>query len=173
MCSCRWCRAGGGFEGISVPIFESNLANLQPGRAQAATNSVAKQGSVACVDVGVARQAPAFSLRRQRKVRKRKATRQSGPFASLRVPCGAQTQWGHVQTRLRLRGKLCISSCGTVARGSGWDARRLFAANSGAIGNKSNAADRPRPRDHRPQGLVQRFPRTCPDPLAFALLSPA
>ena len=47
--------------------------------------------------------APAFSLRRQRKVSKEKATRSLGPCASLRVPCGAQTQWGHVQTRLRLK----------------------------------------------------------------------
>ena len=43
-----------------------------------------------------------------------------------------------------------------VAVGSGWAARRLFAANSTAIGKKNNAADRPSPADHRPQGVVQR-----------------
>ena len=34
-----------------------------------------------------------------------------------------------------------------VAVGSGWAARRLFAANSTAIGKKNNAADRPSPAD--------------------------
>ena len=37
------------------------------------------------------------------------------------------------------------NSGGTVVRGSGWAARRLFAVNSPAIGKKSNAADRPSP----------------------------
>ena len=46
-----------------------------------------------------------------------------------------------------------------VAVGSGWAARRLFAANSTAIGKKNNAADRPSPVDHRPQGVMQRVPR--------------
>ena len=50
-------------------------------------------------------------------------------------------------------------SFGTVVRGSGRAARRLFAANSPAIGKKSNAADRPSPRHHRPQGVMQRVPR--------------
>ena len=45
-----------------------------------------------------------------------------------------------------------------VAVGSGWATRRLFAANSMAIGKKNNAVDRPSPADHRPQGVVQRFP---------------
>ena len=43
-----------------------------------------------------------------------------------------------------------------VAVGSGWAARRLFAANSTAIGKKNNAADRPSPVDHGPQGVMQR-----------------
>ena len=43
-----------------------------------------------------------------------------------------------------------------VTVGSGWAARRLFAANSTAIGKKNNATDRPSPADHRPQGVVQR-----------------
>ncbi len=46
----------------------------------------------------------------------------------------------------------------TVACGSGWAVRRLFAANSPAIGKKNNEADRPSPRDHRPQGVMQRVP---------------
>ena len=46
-----------------------------------------------------------------------------------------------------------------MAAGSGWAARRLFAANSTAIGKKNNAADRPSPVDHRPQGVMQRVPR--------------
>jgi hypothetical protein len=46
-----------------------------------------------------------------------------------------------------------------VAVGSGWAARRLFAANSTAIGKKNNAADRPSPADHRPQGVMQRVLR--------------
>ena len=46
-----------------------------------------------------------------------------------------------------------------VAVGSGWAARRLFAANSKAIGKKNNAADRPSPADHRPQGVMQRLPK--------------
>ena len=50
------------------------------------------------------------------------------------------------------------NSGGTVIRGSGWAARRLFAANSPAIGKKNNAADRPSPRYHRPQGVMQRVP---------------
>ena len=54
------------------------------------------------------------------------------------------------------------NSGGTVVRGSGWAARRLFAANSPAIGKKSNAADRPSPRYHRPQGVMQRVPRGRP-----------
>ena len=37
-----------------------------------------------------------------------------------------------------------------------------LAANSRAIGKKSNAADCPRPRYHRPQGVMQDIPR---DPL--------
>ena len=51
---------------------------------------------------------------------------------------------------------LVYHSDGPVASGLGWAARRLFAANSPAIGNKSNAADRPSPLDHRPQGVMQR-----------------
>ena len=43
-----------------------------------------------------------------------------------------------------------------VAVGSGWAAKRLFTVNSTAIGKKSNAADRPSPADHRPQGVMQR-----------------
>ena len=50
------------------------------------------------------------------------------------------------------------NSGGAVVRGSGWAARRLFAANSIAIGKKNNAADRPSPRYHRPQGVMQRVP---------------
>ncbi len=45
-----------------------------------------------------------------------------------------------------------------VAVGSGWAARRLFAGNSPAIAKKNNAADRPSPADHRPQGVMQRVP---------------
>ena len=48
------------------------------------------------------------------------------------------------------------NSCESVAAGSGWAARRLFAVNSPAIGKKNNAADRPSPVDHRPQGVMQR-----------------
>ena len=44
-----------------------------------------------------------------------------------------------------------------VAVGSGWAARRLFAANSTAVGKKNNVVDRPSPLDHRPQGVMQRF----------------
>ena len=47
-------------------------------------------------------------------------------------------------------------ACESVAAGSGWAARRLFVANSTAIGKKNNAADRPSPVDHRPQRLMQR-----------------
>ena len=45
-----------------------------------------------------------------------------------------------------------------VAVGSGWATRRLFAANSKAIGKKNNATGRPSPLDHRPQGVMQRLP---------------
>ena len=45
-----------------------------------------------------------------------------------------------------------------VAVGSGWTARRLLAGNSPAIAKKNNAADRPSPADHRPQGVMQRVP---------------
>ncbi len=55
------------------------------------------------------------------------------------------------------------NSGGTVVRGSGWAARRLFAANSIAIGKKNNAADRPSPRYHKPQGVMQRVPRVRAD----------
>ena len=48
------------------------------------------------------------------------------------------------------------NSCESVAAGSGWAARRLFAVNSPAIDKKNNAADRPRPVDHSPQGVMQR-----------------
>ena len=51
------------------------------------------------------------------------------------------------------------NSCESVAAGSGWAARRLFAVNSSAIAKKNNAADRPSPVDHRPQGVMQRVPR--------------
>ena len=44
---------------------------------------------------------------------------------------------------------------GTVAVGSGWAARRFFAANSMPIGKKNNAADRPSPTDHRLQGVMR------------------
>ena len=43
-----------------------------------------------------------------------------------------------------------------VAVGSGWAARRLFAGNSLGFAKKNNAADRPSPADHRPQGVMQR-----------------
>ena len=59
-----------------------------------------------------------------------------------------------VQARDALR-----NSGEAVAVGSGWAARRLFAANSTAIGKKNNAADRPNPADHRPQGVMQSIPR--------------
>ena len=52
----------------------------------------------------------------------------------------------------------------SVAAGPGWDARRLFAANSPAIGKKSNAADRPSPADCGPQGVMQRFPSLTQTP---------
>ena len=52
---------------------------------------------------GVARQRLSFLCFAKEKTSKRKGDPQSGPCASLRVPCGAQTQWGHVQTRLRLK----------------------------------------------------------------------
>ena len=41
-----------------------------------------------------------FSLLRQRKVTKRKATRSLGPCASLRATCAARLRWGSAQTRL-------------------------------------------------------------------------
>ena len=50
-----------------------------------------------------------------------------------------------------------------MVRGSGWAARRLFAANSMAIGKKNNAADRPGPRYHRPQGVMQRALKCQPN----------
>jgi hypothetical protein len=37
--------------------------------------------------------------------------------------------------------------------------KALFAANSTAIGKKSNAVDCPSPRPRRPQGVMQRFPK--------------
>ena len=51
-----------------------------------------------------------------------------------------------------------------VAVGSGWAARCLLAANSKAIGKKSNAANRPSSADHRPQGAMQRVPRGIKPP---------
>ena len=66
------------------------------------------------------------------------------------------------------------NSGGAVAVGSGWAARRLFAANSKAIGKKSNAVDRPSPADHRPQRVMQRVLRVCTDaaqPLCRCLLA--
>ena len=56
--------------------------------------------------------------------------------------------------------------------GAGWDARRLFAANSTAIGKKSNGADRPSPADHRPQGVMQSILYDL-SPGSFDLGSPA
>ena len=56
-----------------------------------------------------------------------------------------------------------------VAVGSGWATRRLFAANSEAIGKKNNATGRPSPADHRPQGVMQRLSRL----LALAGYHPA
>ena len=50
------------------------------------------------------------------------------------------------------------NSGAAVACGSGRAARCLFAANSTAIGKENNAVDRPSPRDHRPQGVMQRVP---------------
>ena len=44
-----------------------------------------------------------------------------------------------------------------VRIGMGYKA--VFAANSSAIGKKSNAVDRPSPRCHRPQGVMQAIPR--------------
>ena len=45
-----------------------------------------------------------------------------------------------------------------VAVGSGWAARRLFAASSSAIGNKNNAGYRPSLANHRSQSVVQSVP---------------
>ena len=39
----------------------------------------------------------------------------------------------------------------------GIDHKALFAANSLAIGKKSNAVDYPSPRQRKPQGVLQRF----------------
>jgi hypothetical protein len=39
--------------------------------------------------------------------------------------------------------------------------KALFAANSLAIGKKSNTVDCPSPRQRRPQGVMQRFPSTA------------
>ena len=67
-------------------------------------------------------------------------------------------------------------SCVTLASGLGRDARRFFEANSTAIGEKNNAADRPSPLDHRPQRVMQSVPsyRTCSRPnFALYLLHPA
>lgn len=47
-----------------------------------------------------ARRPPYFSLLRQRKVSKRKATRSLGPSAALRATCAARLRWGSAQTRL-------------------------------------------------------------------------
>ena len=44
-----------------------------------------------------------------------------------------------------------------VAVGAGWEAKRLFRANSTAVRKKNNAADRPSPADHRPRGIMQRI----------------
>ena len=41
--------------------------------------------------------------------------------------------------------------------------KALFAANSTAIGKKSNAVDCPSLRPRRPQGVMQRFPRSLSD----------
>ena len=46
----------------------------------------------------------------------------------------------------------------SVVVGVGMATRRLFTTNSSAIGKKSNAVDRPRPRYHRPHGVVQAIP---------------
>jgi hypothetical protein len=51
------------------------------------------------------------------------------------------------------------NSCETETAGSGWDARRLFAANSLSIGKKSNAADRLSPVALGPHGVLQRVPK--------------
>ena len=50
---------------------------------------------------------------------------------------------------------LCITQRERVRCGSGWDARRSLRPIARAIGNKCNAADRPRPRQHRPRGVMQ------------------
>src|SRR3989344_584968 len=64
----------------------------------------------------------------------------------------------------RLLGMTCITLARRWECGSGWGTRHLFAANSRAIGKKSNAVDHPRPRYHRPQGVVQVIPRARPHP---------
>lgn len=51
------------------------------------------------------------------------------------------------------------NSCEAETVGSGWDARRLFEANSESIDEKSNEADRLSPTDHGPHGGVQRVSR--------------
>ncbi len=50
------------------------------------------------------------------------------------------------------------NSCKSETAGSGWDARRLFEANSQPIGKKSNAADRLSPAARGPHGVLQRDP---------------
>ena len=60
-----------------------------------------------------------------------------------------------------------------VVGGSGWAARRLFAVNSTAIGKKNNAADRPSPANHSPQGVVQSIPGDAPsEPSAYRAMPP-
>ena len=48
-----------------------------------------------------------FSLLRQRKVTKRKATRSLSPYALLRARCGARSKWGQSQTRLSPQTSAC------------------------------------------------------------------
>ena len=57
---------------------------------------------------GLARRATHFSLLRQRKVSKRKATRSLGPCASLRATCAARQKRGSAQTRLRLKQRAAL-----------------------------------------------------------------
>ena len=56
------------------------------------------------------------------------------------------------------RGDLHNPREAVVAR-IGMGHKASFLANSRAIGKKSNAVDRPRPRYHRPQGVVQVIPK--------------
>jgi hypothetical protein len=71
----------------------------------------------------------------------------NGQLCVGRPACQGSRSWRFAKSALRM---ICITQRECVQCGSGWDARRILRPIARAIGKKCNAADRPRPRWHKP-----------------------